>query len=329
MGLSVHDPWAGAAGAARGRLVASLTAEGLLPDPVWRAAFAEVPRHLFVPSYFVGTFGGYERLRCDDPDPLRREAWLLGAYEDEPVGIRMRDGELVSTASQPSLMAAMLHALDARDGDSVLEIGTGSGYNAALLCHRLGDDRVTSVDLDTDLTDAARAHLARAGRHPAVVSGDGARGCPGRAPFDLVIATCAMPEVPRAWLAQCRPGARIVAPLSTGVLRLHVVGTAHADGRFLHTSAYFVPLRGALSPLPEARTAGLPQEALGSDLFRFLLTLAAGHLDPYEAYALWQREGGPERERYGVTVAGDRQWAWLDDPEGPYAWPLGSPPARG
>ncbi|CAL9290935.1 methyltransferase domain-containing protein [Streptomyces sp. SudanB25_2051] len=320
-----RDPFAEAAAEARRRLVAALDAEGALPDPAWRAAFAEVPRHLFVPSYYVGAFGGYERLSRDDPDPVRRLSWLDGAYEDRPLGTLLRGDDLVSSASQPSLMADMLHALDVRDGDTVLEIGAGSGYNAALLCHRVGDSRVTTVDLDTDITDAARAHLHEAGHHPAVVTGDGALGCPGRAPFDRIIATCAMPSVPAAWLDQCAPDAIVVTPLSTGVLQLRVPDARHAEGRFLHTSAYFVPVRGTTPAAPEPRTGGLPRRALDSDLFRFLLTLASGSLDPYEAYALWQREGRPGRERYGVTVADGRQWAWLDDPEGPYSWTLGGP----
>ncbi|WP_149179232.1 methyltransferase domain-containing protein [Streptomyces sp. TRM49041] len=319
-----QDPFAEAAAEARHRLVTELAAAGVLPDPAWRAAFEEVPRHLFVPYYYVGVMGGYERLWRDDPDPEGRWQWLEGAYEDRPLGTRLRDGDLVSSASQPSLMAEMLHALDVRDGDTVLEIGAGSGYNAALLAHRVGDENVTTVDLDTDITDAARAHLEEAGHHPAVVTGDGARGCPGRAPFDRIIATCALPSVPEAWLAQCRPDACVVAPLSTGVLRLRVQDAEHAEGRFLHTSAYFVPLRGGTPAAPEPRTGGLPRRALDADLFRFLLTLTSGSLDPYEAYALWQRERRPDRERYGVTVRGDRQWAWLDDPEGPYSWSLGA-----
>ncbi|GAA4919553.1 methyltransferase domain-containing protein [Streptomyces coeruleoprunus] len=324
MGAEREDPFVEAAAEARHRLVAALAAAGELADPAWRAAFEEVPRHLFVPYYYVGVMGGYERLWRDDPDPRRRERWLAGAYEDRPLGTRLRDGDLVSSASQPSLMAAMLHALGVRDGHTVLEIGAGTGYNAALLSHRVGDERVTTIDLDTDITDAAKAHLAEAGYRPAVITGDGARGCPGRAPFDRIIATCALPSVPGAWLAQCRPGGRVLAPLSTGLISLDVRDAEHAEGRFLHTSAYFVPLRGDVPRAPEVHTVGLPRRAVDSELFRFLLTLTAGSLDPYEAHALWQREHRPQRERYGVTVSGGRQWAWLDDPEGPYSWPLGS-----
>ncbi|MFF8829644.1 methyltransferase domain-containing protein [Streptomyces sp. NPDC015131] len=319
-----EDPYAGDAAAARRALVREIAAGGDLPDPAWRAAFEEVPRHLFVPSFYVGVLGGYERLGREDPDPGRRRRWLECAYQDRPLATHLRDGDLVSSASQPSLMAGMLHALELRDGDAVLEIGAGTGYNAALLAHRLGDERVTTVDLDEDITAAARAHLAAAGRHPAVITGDGTHGCPGRAPFDAVIATCAVPRVPRAWLAQCRPGARVLTPLSTGLLKLRVADESHAEGRFLHTSAYFVPLRGDAGPARAPHTGGLPRRATENELFRFLLALTAGSLDPHEAYSLWQRERRPVRERFGVTVSGAYQWAWLDDPEGPYLWPLGT-----
>ncbi|GAA2256907.1 O-methyltransferase [Streptomyces ruber] len=310
---------------ARAALVREIEASGAWDDdPVWREAFAAVPRHLFVPCYFIGVRGGYERLWGEERDPRRRERWLRGAYADAPLATRVRDGELISSSSQPSLMAKMLVELEVADGDRVLEIGAGTGYNAALLARRLGDDLVTTVDLDPDLTEGARRHLDAAGYHPAVVTGDGARGVPERAPYDRIIATCALSSIPRPWLAQCVPGARILTPLSTGLVALRVRDSEHAEGRFLHTPAYFVPLRGAgEGPGPDRpQPGGLPHRAGGNDLFRFLLTLVAGSLDPHEALALWDHEGRPARERYGITVSGEHAWAWLDDPEGPYAWPL-------
>jgi protein-L-isoaspartate(D-aspartate) O-methyltransferase len=310
--------------AARAGLVRKIEACGAFEgDSAWREAFAEVPRHLFVPYYYVGSTSGYERLWGEDPDPGRRARWLRGAYADEPLATRVRDGELISSSSQPSLMAMMLVELGVRDGDAVLEIGAGTGYNAALLAHRLGDELVTTVDLDPEITESARRHLAAAGRFPTVVTGDGARGCAERAPYDRIIATCTLDTVPRAWLAQCRPGARIVAPLATGLIALEVRDGEHAEGRFLHTPAYFVPLRGGGRGAERGqRTGGLPRRVLHSELFRFLLALTQDVLDPHEALALWQREGRPVRERFGVTVSGADVWAWLDDPTGPYAWPL-------
>lgn len=324
------DRYAEPAAEARRALVRDIVADGGLTDPAWRAAFEEVPRHLFVPYYFAVRAGAYERLWCEDPDPVRRARWLRGAYEDGPLATRVRDGHLLSSSSQPSLMARMLEELDVRDGHAVLEIGAGTGYNAALLSHRLGDDLVTTVDLDPEITESARSHLAAAGYHPAVITGDGARGCPERAPFDRIIATCTLPSIPFDWLPQCRPEARILAPLSTGLIALRVRDDAHgrtAEGHFLRTSAYFVPLRGG-ALRPEGHTGGLPRRAVDNDVFRFLLNLTAGTLDPHEALSLWERERRPQRDRFGVTVSGRHQWAWLDDPEGPYAWPLGVPTGR-
>ncbi|GAA4997960.1 methyltransferase domain-containing protein [Streptomyces siamensis] len=309
---------------ARAAMVREIEASGAWEaDPVWREAFETVPRHLFVPYYYVGVLGGFERVWGEDPDPRSRERWVRGAYADAPLATRVRDGVLVSSSSQPSLMAAMLTELEVRDGDAVLEIGAGTGYNAALLAHRLGDDRVTTIDLDAEITESARRHLAAAGHHPLVVTGDGARGVPERAPFDRIIATCTLTTIPHPWLAQCTPGARILAPLATGLIALRVRDAGHAEGRFLHTPAYFVPLRGATRPerAPE-HVEGLPTRARNEELLRFLLALTVGGLDPREAYALWEREGHPVRERYGVTVSGEHARAWLDDPEGPHTWPL-------
>ncbi|WP_405980644.1 methyltransferase domain-containing protein [Streptomyces sp. NBC_00158] len=313
--------------------VRELTAAGVLEDPAWRAAFAAVPRHVFVPYFWTGRGAGHERLWDEDPDPERRARWLRGVYTDAPLATRLRDGELVSSSSQPSLMAKMLDALRVRDGDNVLEIGAGTGYNAALLCHRLGDGLVTTVDLDEEITESARSHLARLGYRPAVVTGDGARGCPARAPFDRILVTCTLPLIPPAWLGQCRPGARILAPLSTGLIALTVRDAGFAEGRFLHTSAYFVPLRGATAaPGPPGATGplhGIPYELVENERFQFLLILTADVLHPREALDLWRGEGRPARERFGVTVTPEGQWAWLDDPQGPYAWPLGEPSAPG
>ncbi|MFB7503215.1 methyltransferase domain-containing protein [Streptomyces broussonetiae] len=313
------------AAAARAALVREIDADGAWAGhPVWREAFAAVPRHLFVPYYYVAGRGGYRRRWGESPDRLARADWVRGAYTDAPLATRLRDGELVSSSSQPSLMARMLVALGVEDGDRVLEVGAGTGYNAALLAHRLGDDGlVTTIDLEPEIAETARRHLQAAGHHPAVVTGDGARGVPERAPFDRIIATCALSTVPRAWLAQCRPGAGILTPLATGLLALTVRDPEHAEGRFLPTAAHFVPLRGeggtASAGVPRA---GLPDRVREQETIRFLLALTRRALDPHAACALWEREGMPERERYGVTVAGEHAWVWLDDPQGPYVWPL-------
>lgn len=373
-----HDRHAEAAGALRTALVRRIIASGGLADHGWRAAFEQVPRHLFVPEYYrPRRGGGYERLAADDPDPQGRARWLTGAYQDVPLVTHVQDGLLISSSSQPSLMALMIEGLEVREGGTVLEIGAGTGYNAALLAHRLGDDAVTTVDLDSVITDAARAHLATAGAAPTVVTGDGALGHRERAPYDRIMATCELPSVPAAWLRQCRPGGRILAPFAGGLIRLTVTGPDRAEGRFLRTAAYFVPLRGTSAsrrrvpvtggPPDESqgriRTSTTPPDILEDDLFRFLLTLQTGELDvrwatgdrgvaitapdgssaradrdgtvlpagprdlwaiAEHAFALWQRESWPARDRFGLTVDGPRQWTWLDTPDGPHTWEIPS-----
>ncbi|MFM9611146.1 methyltransferase domain-containing protein [Streptomyces niveiscabiei] len=281
-------------------------------EPLWRDAFLAVPRHLFVPYFYVAGAGGYRRVWKEDPDPRVRERWWRGVYEDVPLATRVRDGELVSSSSQPSLMALMLVALGVRDGDRVLEVGAGTGYNAGLLAHRLGDRGVVSVDLEAEIVESARGHLADAGCRPTVVVGDGARGVPEGAPYDRVVATCGVRTVPEAWVRQCRVGGRILVPLASGLVLLRVVGEGRAEGRFLSTPAYFVPLRGVGERREEV-------EVKGEEGFRFMAGLVG---EGEEAYAVWEREGRPGRERFGVSVEGGSVWAWLDSPEGPYSWVL-------
>jgi protein-L-isoaspartate(D-aspartate) O-methyltransferase len=123
-------------------------------------------------------------------------------------------GEIVtSSASMPRVVALMLKHLDVHGGEQVLEIGTGTGWNAALLAHRLGTERVTSIEVDPQIAAHARTALSNAGfGEVTVITGDGARGYPPRAPYDRVIATVACTQMPYAWVEQTLPGGRIVAP---------------------------------------------------------------------------------------------------------------------
>lgn len=201
---------------ARGDLVRAIGARGTWEgEPRWREAFAEVPRHLFVPYYYVGVMGGHERWWGEHPDPRHRERWLRGAYEDVPLATRLRDGELVSSSSQPSLMASMLLALGVRDGDDVLEIGAGTGYNAALLAELAGPHgQVTTIDIDPEVTAQARTRLDQAGYpHVRVATADGQLGDPDHAPYDRLIVTVGPWDIPQAWWQQVRVDGRMVLPL--------------------------------------------------------------------------------------------------------------------
>ena len=243
----------------RSALVDELTASGWLTTDEWTAAFSAVPRHVFLPRFFALTADGasYEAIDDSHPDWLtmvyRNAVWPTQLDGDKTRWHRARDngpisGEPTCSSTQPSLMASMLEALHVHDGHRVLEIGTGTGYNAALLAHRLGNDHVVSVDVDTDLIVQARANLGDAGYRPTVTIGDGAQGHRDGAPYDRLIATCSVAAVPPAWLAQVRPGGVILTNLyrqlvGCSLARLTVRDDGTAVGRLLDDSGGFMPLR--------------------------------------------------------------------------------------
>ena len=154
----------------------------------------------------------------------------------------------VSSSSAPSIMNAMLDELALDKGMSVLEIGTGTGWNAAVMAE--AGAIVTTIEIDPEVADHARAALTRAGyQHVAVVTGDGELGYPEQAPYDRLIATAAAQTVPYSWVRQVRDGGLIVFPY-TGEHRSHGIGVLAvnnetASGQILSMGqAGFMPLRG-------------------------------------------------------------------------------------
>ncbi|WP_045741108.1 methyltransferase domain-containing protein [Actinoplanes rectilineatus] len=310
--------WRGHAAA----LAADLVRAGAL-TPDWRAAFEQVPRHLLVPRFFDDDG---EIVSGDDRDGRGR--WLAAVYSDVALTTQIEDSPgtgpawPTSSSTRPSLMARMLDLLAIAGGERVLEIGTGTGYNAALLSHRLGADRVTSVDVDSGLVDTARRRLAALKIFPHLYAEDGVHGSPGRAPYDRVIATCGVSAIPAAWIRQLSLGGVIVADVRGGISSSLVVArktTGHAvTGRFTAEAGHFMWMRshamrdgGGTFDFdgPHTGTTGIPLADFGRDDFRFVLQLAIPDLAAI---------GGTVRDgRDGVfLVAGDRSWAEVGLPAG-------------
>lgn len=140
---------------------AGLTTTGELSDPAWQRAFTQTPRHMFVPD-------------CGLDDAYRQTALVTQWRTADDHGNKRP----TSSASSPAAVAVMLERLAVADHHRVLEIGTGTGYNAALLCHRLGSSNVWSIDLDSTLVADARTALAKLGYQPRLITGDGYGGVP-------------------------------------------------------------------------------------------------------------------------------------------------------
>jgi protein-L-isoaspartate(D-aspartate) O-methyltransferase len=211
-------------------LVTMLKEGAYLADARIEDAFRAVPRHLFLP-----------------------EIALDLVYADKAIPTKRQDGLVISSSSQPTMMAIMLEQLALQPGHRVLEIGAGTGYNAALMAHIVGArGQVVTVDIDEDLVLAARAHLAAAGASTVrVVHDDGAEGFAAAAPYDRIILTVGAWDLAPAWLEQLRPSGRLLLPLAVGGGSQKVVAFERADDHLVSVSVRdgnFMALRGSLAP---------------------------------------------------------------------------------
>jgi protein-L-isoaspartate(D-aspartate) O-methyltransferase len=235
----------------RSRLAARLVTTGPIRSAEWRHVFERVPRHLFVPRFHrrieSPDYGVDAYELVDGEDLEQHDAWLDHVYGDHALVTQYSSQpphSATSSSSQPTIMARMLEALDVALGQRVLEIGTGTGYNAALLCERLGSDHVTTVEVDADLVVVARERLTIAGYTPTVALSDGSGGYPSGAPFDRIIATCMVGRVPRAWIDQTRPGGRVITPVPGNLAQLSLMPDGSAAGRFHPLGVGFMGMRG-------------------------------------------------------------------------------------
>ena len=295
----------------RRRLVAELQSLGAIRSDRVRSAFLTVPRELFVPEY------------------AEREG-LEAVYVNELIVTKTdANGFPMSSSSEPQVMAAMLDRLDLREGMRVLEIGAGTGYNAALLKTIVGPrGRVVSIDLDREVARKARRALHLGGYSLRVVCGDGHLGYDAAAPYDRIVLTAGSASIAPAWIEQLREGGLLELPLRMAAVGPQAIATFRRAGRRLRTVAtvpgQFMQLRSAegapptLAPtLPVMQAprkgrkpavvhlSGTSLERLSSAGWRRLLSLGEprvrllGARFPAWALALYLALEVPERELVG------------------------------
>jgi protein-L-isoaspartate O-methyltransferase len=271
----------------------------------WTEAMNAMPRDRFVPSVI------YDLQRGRTPGdlvPIERsqepQQWARLVGEDDAVIIQVDDGhplpdgsgqEVTSSASQPSVVLGMLDALDAHPGNTVLEISTGTGWNAALLASVIGAENVVTVEIDEQLAERARTALASAGYGAVqVLAADAARTLPdGR--FDRIIATVGVSSVPFGWITALDENGRLVVPLNNpyqppgvAVLTRHndaATGSLAGPAQFMALRSERVPRRSVTGFTPVGT-----HTVRMTDLHPYVL---AGNRDT--AVAIGQRVSGVHR----------------------------------
>jgi len=238
----------------------------VLDDPAWRKAWNVAPRAAFVPDVWF-TWDGRQYIRHDRV--AEPGEWTAAVEADEPVITQVDGGVPSCSNSTPSLVAAMLDALDLKPGMRVFESGAGTGWTSALMYHRLAQDGIAvSVEYDRQLAKEALNRAFDVGAYPVVRAGDGTAGAPDMAPFDRVSATHSVNRIPAAWIEQTRPGGLVVAPLRIAtsldvLVRLVVADDGSASGQiafplaFMADRAHSVPAVSSWAEDEPRRTKGL------------------------------------------------------------------------
>lgn len=237
----------------------ALAADATPPGSRWRAPIARTPRHTFVPRWWKLVDGEWE-LRDATTDGLSpayanvtlvTQVGPLHADHAEPA--TRVPGRPTSSSTLPGLIAQMFRHASIDDSCTVLDVGTGSGYGTAVLCARLGDERVTAIDVDLYLVEAARRRLAEAGHEPPLLAGDATGPLHGR--WDRIVATVSVRPIPPSWLAALNTGGRLATTISgmSVILTAEKRSDGTAIGRIERDQAMFMRTRTGADYPPDER----------------------------------------------------------------------------
>ncbi|UFQ16458.1 MULTISPECIES: methyltransferase domain-containing protein [Streptomyces] len=304
-------------------LAESLKQSGDLTTGHWARAFEETPRHAFVSDYFQsqgGTPTRWKKVTVDDGEEWLRPIYTNATLVTHLDPAKQEEGGLwtgtpTSSSTQPSLTARMLEALDIDPKDRVLDAGTGTGYQAALICHRLNSShQLVTADIDPALTTTAKNSLSGLGYEPDIITAD-ITAWRWKGTFDKVIVTCAIPSITPSLRKAVEPGGRLVAnlfpPMSSALVVLDAQPNGTLEGRFHPDGGSFMPARPDKANARSTRDAEpqeggsteVPLEAFDSYHFNFLLAALMPGV---------QLQYGYEEEGEGTLrrlVAPDGSWA--------------------
>ena len=197
----------------RQALVENLRQKGYLHRDDVAKAFLDIKREDFIWSIWERAKAGWKSYPVNRHNVSEELARLI--YKDESIPILVEDGNIISSSSQPAVMSIMIEEADIRRGDRVLEIGTGSGYNAAVLSKVVGKEgKVVTLEINETVYNLAKAAFKNAGLSEDIVllKRNAVKGVPEYAPFDVILVTSSAPEIPHVWFEELKTGGKVIMP---------------------------------------------------------------------------------------------------------------------
>jgi protein-L-isoaspartate O-methyltransferase len=293
----------------------------------WRPLVAALPRHEFVPRWWQRADDGWQL----HDGPADQEQWAAAAYADRSLITRVGPlhadlaepgerphGAPTSSATLPSLVVRMFQHARIADGDQLLDVGTGSGYGTALATLRLGDEKVTSVDIDDYLVNAARYRLDQLGLRPQIATVDATGPLPGV--YDRIVATVGVRPVPSSWLQALKPGGRLVTTISgtTLIVTAEKQDDGSAVGQVEWDRAGFMQARAG-DDYADTLPPGLLEQARHGEGE----SVSDGDYPLLDIQEAWDVAAMLDIEApgtvYGYDVDGQLRTTWLAHPDGSWA----------
>jgi protein-L-isoaspartate O-methyltransferase len=311
---------------------AQLAAEVTSAGSRWREPVMSTPRHLFVPRWWdTPTGADFGHWEVHD-GPSDTGNWFAAAYSDQTLITQVAghhadhahpgdilSGRPTSSSTLPSLVVRMLRHGEIYDGARVLDVATGSGYSAALVSRLLGDDQVTSIDVDPYLVEAATARLDAIGLHPKVIACDATGPLPGE--FDRIVSMVSVRPIPPSWLTALKPGGRLVTVIANTSLIVTATKTedGKAVGHIARDWAMFMPTRSGGDYPPRLRELfDIAREHAGEQVARGRYPVVdTGNAWELSSMLEVMTSGGIEH-RYEEGEDG-RRTAWLAHADGSWA----------
>ncbi len=303
------------------KMIEDVKKKGFLKNPEYERAFLSVPRHIFIPSIYDIEKEEWKKYEIDYSKP--QEEILRKIYVDKPLVIDIERGDVLSTSSQPTVMAMMIEEAKLKNGDRVLEVGTGSGYNAGVISRIVGNNgKVITTELEKKVYESANSNLKRSGiKNVKIYCVDGGLGYSKEAPFDKIIVTTSSSDITEEWIKQLKIGGRIVLPLVTRGMEAIVFLKKEDDKLLKGEIKYYVrflTMRGLSSSIMHY---GLTSKRMKS-LYRILKNYAK------ESSDIWKLFEGFERRKimdffFFLALNDEEANAFISDEEEEFEWGYG------